>query len=576
MINGLKEIEEQKIVNKLKEQVGIEDPKINTFEQFYAEMNSRQAQLNASIETKYQEQIDINLEQQIANAHAMNANYRDVVARVKEAEEDLANKKNCFDFGYTYAEAVQLLRDNGKKLVLTDEDKEGILNREGQQFTSFDDFVLVHKTNYAPINNTIETAYSAYQRGTELKERNVTVNGQEYKYPQPLGRETIHFSVNGPVSNHLTGNDWDSMPYAIIIPFNKIDKERIGQALSVDTFINGSVELDGDCYILCPEEDVEKILSTNSNLKSENIIPYRNKDLTNHCLGYEHFVVSNICGCKPEIISNTHWINEEDDKKYSKMMNEHGLGTLLHVTTPEFKAEQAKLYSMIWVEIMKIIKKENLCMLPSDVDKVFNQIKSNISGNMDYSISGDIENFREHLNNEFDNNNIPRPISLTEEDIKVLNFESTSDSLQVMFRECFSDLYQPILDQEKQQRKQDIVEKFCDVIINNNEYGNVLEVINLEKNPVIPVNKPLNQLTLSDYDTIKKDFQVQVYLIATNPELQNKCNIILASQGIQPIVSNDKINDQMSPNEITTRFYDDCCQKINNIQINSEINNHKI
>lgn len=59
-----------------------------------------------------------------------------------------------------------------------------------------EDLVLIHRTNYWPENGIIKTAKNAEALSKELE-----YNG--HKYRVPLARDTVHFAVNGEVSEHF-------------------------------------------------------------------------------------------------------------------------------------------------------------------------------------------------------------------------------------------------------------------------------------------------------------------------------------------------------------------------------------
>lgn len=157
---------------------------------------------------------------------------------------------------------------------------------EHKGLESLSDIILVHKTYYAPQNNTIKTSENA---GATV-EHDFTFEGKEYNYLTPSHRQTIHFSMNGEVTANDGGN-FTGRKYAILIPFENIDKEQIGSAYPVDTFLDGDVRIQPGGYILCPEVEREKVGKQNPNLivlgyEKESVDEYGDK-LLEQVLGYK-------------------------------------------------------------------------------------------------------------------------------------------------------------------------------------------------------------------------------------------------------------------------------------------------
>ena len=96
--------------------------------------------------------------------------------------------------------------------------------------------VAVHLTNYFPENGVIRTSGDA---------KRIQV-GSEFVYAP---RETLHFSLNGGVGGHLSG-DWSGCKYAILIPLELIF-DRIYSLASEDTYILGNLTLPKSSEIIC-------------------------------------------------------------------------------------------------------------------------------------------------------------------------------------------------------------------------------------------------------------------------------------------------------------------------------------
>ncbi|HLP79619.1 MAG TPA: hypothetical protein VK158_03220 [Acidobacteriota bacterium] len=106
-------------------------------------------------------------------------------------------------------------------------------------------FILVHKTDYFPKNGIILTT-SQTSEGTDF-----------------LGRETVHFAVNGPVASHMWGN-WSKKKIAILVPMENV----ISQVYAIraeDTSVLGNVQLDKTCDIICENSLKEELANTTAN-----------------------------------------------------------------------------------------------------------------------------------------------------------------------------------------------------------------------------------------------------------------------------------------------------------------------
>lgn len=112
--------------------------------------------------------------------------------------------------------------------------------KDGKQYIEKKDLVLVHRTNYFPKDGEIKTRL--------------------YDNPDLL-RDTIHFSLNGPVRGHIYGN-WDNSKYTIIVPLDHVDDNTLENMILFnpsDTVFMGDFKL--------PEGSV--IIGTHDSLKDK-------------------------------------------------------------------------------------------------------------------------------------------------------------------------------------------------------------------------------------------------------------------------------------------------------------------
>ncbi len=121
--------------------------------------------------------------------------------------------------------------------------------------------VLVHRTNYLPMNGQIKGIKDA----TKDEE-----GSSQY-------RSTIHFSLNHPVWGHAHG-DWEEMKYAIIAPMAGIlsanKKENIVGGQLIDFFIKGNVNLPENTVIVRHNPSIKegklKVIDASSEIGFEN------------------------------------------------------------------------------------------------------------------------------------------------------------------------------------------------------------------------------------------------------------------------------------------------------------------
>ncbi len=168
---------------------------------------------------------------------------------------------------------IPMMLENGETVVLTENDKKCSLeeikksndpnNSYGlkRDFEQLEEVMLVHKTNYAPHDSTIESRMTANVFDTS----GVFINGEPYTINLRPCRNTVHFAANHEVSPNGGGN-WDDCKYAIITPLTSIPKDKYKSNCPVDTFVNGPVTLTEKAYLLCPKDEIEEMKKSNPNL----------------------------------------------------------------------------------------------------------------------------------------------------------------------------------------------------------------------------------------------------------------------------------------------------------------------
>ncbi len=84
-----------------------------------------------------------------------------------------------------------------------------------------DRYILVHITNYQPKHDKIRTVVEK-----NVKEQKVIQKIGLIEYPKT--RDTTHFTVNGKVNTHGSGN-WDERKYAVLVPLKDFLMDHNGK-----------------------------------------------------------------------------------------------------------------------------------------------------------------------------------------------------------------------------------------------------------------------------------------------------------------------------------------------------------
>jgi len=118
--------------------------------------------------------------------------------------------------------------DNEKKPDLLEGKK---LNQD----INFDQLAAVHMTRYCPENGIIKTHGSV---------------SEENENKNYVGRESIHFNLNGVVTGGFEGAaGWDAMPFAIVTPLESM-KDRVVDLYPVDTWVIGDFKIPENSVIV--------------------------------------------------------------------------------------------------------------------------------------------------------------------------------------------------------------------------------------------------------------------------------------------------------------------------------------
>lgn len=230
------------------------------------------------------------------------------------------------------------------------------------------DLVLIHKTEYPPIDSIIKSSKDAGALGKS----SFWVGEKEYYVRYPSERETVHFCLNGEVESHNMG-DFDNRKYAIIIPFKAMDRSNIVGGNTVDTYTKGSVDIPKGSYILCPISEMEYLKSVTNNLQ---VVGYEGETVD----GYANYFISQVLGYKKETIGEWAWENTEDSMNVSIIFEEYGLENNSHSYSDENKIADAKMGIHAVCEFLKIVKEHGIITDEKSYEEISLAIKRKLLG----------------------------------------------------------------------------------------------------------------------------------------------------------------------------------------------------
>lgn len=212
-----------------------------------------------------------------------------------------------------------------------------------------DEYILIHLTDYMPENGTI---YSNKGKGVE-HEQDTPFGKIKFKD----GRDTVHFAVNGCVSDHGNGG-WKNKKYAILIPMLDMIKENgdnIGSVRTNDFYVRGNVTIPNNAIILAPSAEHEATLQANNSI---NVLSYQGNDVRNYI---QSINLIRRLGYYTAKVSAWDWDASKDVKqKYYKTMESYGYKcNVPHGASIDIKNEDLQTGLNEIEAICKLIKESN-------------------------------------------------------------------------------------------------------------------------------------------------------------------------------------------------------------------------
>ena len=331
---------------------------------------------------KEKQKLEQELELFIAN-HPLFANYeyrKKTLGYGSNIYEVINSASTLKDLNMTFKEAETLLKKHNLQVVLDESDLKVCENEA--KFESLENFVLVHKQDMLPSDNMLRT-----REDNLLETSNIDIaNIGEISYP--LYRHTLHFSVNGEVGNHAYG-DWSKCKCAIIVPFEDVQANQIKSAASVDTYVEGNLNLTENSILLCPEEMVEE-----AKLKNPNIRVYGYKG--NSVQGYGNAVVG-LLGYKVQEMGMWNWTNQHDQNQYSNMIKEiTPFDQGFHAYTDDAAFEKIIEQKNKFLACIEKIQKNNLSLSNEEMRLLLQNVLQ--LGNHNFKEKESLEKFKNLLN----------------------------------------------------------------------------------------------------------------------------------------------------------------------------------
>ncbi|MBS3141785.1 hypothetical protein J4464_00175 [Candidatus Woesearchaeota archaeon] len=169
-----------------------------------------------------------------------------LVAIEKIVDVDLNKIREILaDFSIAYAHDAAFAGDGERRRIWDQWRQEGM--------------VFVHMTNYFPHHAIITSTISAQIRSPGV--------------PVDTARDTIHFTVNGPVLGHMEG-DWAGYPVGILIPGKMFPLDRLASFARFDSWIFGNLKIPAGSVIICEDQILQAYAKSQNSTRDQIIATY--------------------------------------------------------------------------------------------------------------------------------------------------------------------------------------------------------------------------------------------------------------------------------------------------------------
>lgn len=237
---------------------------------------------------------------------------------------------------------------------------------------SINDLILVHKTRYIPHNDTIYTPKSTGAKNYFT----IQLGGKDRKIEWQVANDSVHFSVNGPVTDHSSGS-WSDCKYAVLVPYADVDTSNLVGTSFEDTFFEGNVKLPDSAIIVCPKSDIEKVKSQNLNVKVYGYLDVELDDAIRCILIYLKKKVKMIS-------TGSDWaenFNEKDNKMAKMIISDYGitLNDVPHrMSDNHFKRSFNKSLDCL-ISVLRLIKNDNIQLSYQEIANITKKMSGFVS-----------------------------------------------------------------------------------------------------------------------------------------------------------------------------------------------------
>jgi len=300
-----------------------------------------------------------------------------------------------------------------------------------KKYVSENEMVLIHKTNYAPVNNVVKSSYSA---GATSIESGV-LYGKEFKYSYLQADDYIHFSLNCEVSGDVFDiYGFNYRKYAVIIPGSEEEFKKISRFSANDIEFKGVKDI-SNCYLLCPFSEVQSIKVNNPNVI---LIPYVGDFVDNYAEAFANQLGFTIENTEEK---SCMWVNSDPNRvslvldEYGYVFEEYGFDKYVEYCL----LQQFLQYKSFTTNVLNIAIEEgfNIFDLFDDIDEIIkdnkisvrylNKVQSGINHNILKFEKEEEKNFWENfLNDEFS----PHKILFISILCKNISFDKISEDYQ--------------------------------------------------------------------------------------------------------------------------------------------------
>lgn len=295
------EIQEGQLSALLKERSRLTSPDIvrnfNWFQKKFTKRREYKEYVKTAIENKAKLPVleeDIAFcENKIADAKQRigNANRKIIRFQTASSLEELEVE--------SFQEAADLLKTNSFGLVL--EKGDHIYTQVPTKFRDISDFCFIYKTNTLPFSAELLSKHELgknTQTDILLGETFQSLSVKDWE-------KTVHGTING------TNHDIRSQ-YAILSPFEKIDKTKLISAMPNNTFFDSSIPIPENSYLVVPQDEMSLLNEEIQNNPNITIVGYNNhlEEMSKHLnLNNALSVLMNNLGYVEQELTMSGWDN---------------------------------------------------------------------------------------------------------------------------------------------------------------------------------------------------------------------------------------------------------------------------